>query len=139
LGQALGQQRAQRVRPVQVVGAVGGHDQRAVQRPLVADQEGQQVPGGLVGPVQVLDDQRHGTSFGQVLQHHEHLLEQPGSRLSGFVRANSLTRRDFPTPASPPTMMTDGRPRVASASAVSSAASCPARPTRTGLVICAAT
>ncbi len=47
--------------------------------------------------------------------------------------ANSLTSRDFPTPASPPTMTADGWPRPTAASAASSAESWPDRPTRTGL------
>ena len=186
---------------MQVIGAVGHHDQHAVQRPLVADQEGQQVPGGLVSPVHVLDDQHHRAGFRQVLQHLEHLLEQPGPRFSRLVRpggstelrqqpgqfpaaaarqqrghacrseithqlaqhggeggerqalraefqaaadqypapaprdrsANSMISRDFPTPASPPTITVDGPPRTAPASAVSSAASGPERPTSTGL------
>ena len=78
----LGQQRAQRMGAVQLVGPVGHHDQHAVQRPLVADQEGQQVPGGPVGPVRVLDDQDHRAGFGQLLQQDEHLLEQPRPRLA---------------------------------------------------------
>src|SRR5262249_35658792 len=53
--------------------------------------------------------------------------------------ANSLTRRVFPTPASPPTMMADGRPRPAAARAGSSAESWPDRPTRTGLDTCSPT
>ena len=79
------------MRPVQVIGPVGHHDQHAVQRPLVADQEGQQVPGGLVGPVHVLDDQHDGTGFGQALQDQEHLLEQPGPRLAPHVRPGRST------------------------------------------------
>ena len=49
-----GEQRAQRVAAVQFVGPVGDHQQDPgrAQRP---DQEGGQVQGGLVGPVQVLD------------------------------------------------------------------------------------
>jgi hypothetical protein len=52
-----GDQRTQRVAPVQLVGPVGGqqHDPDPAQRP---DQEGNQLPGGLVGPVQVLQHQQ---------------------------------------------------------------------------------
>jgi hypothetical protein len=82
----LGEQRPQRMRPVQVIRPVGHHDQHAVERWLVADQEGQQVPGGPVGPLHVLDDQDHGIAFGQALQDQEHLLEQPGPRLARLAR-----------------------------------------------------
>ena len=114
----LGQQRPQRMRAVQVVGPVGGHDQHAVQRPLIADQEGQQVPGGLVGPVHVLDDQDHRAGFGQVLQHLEHLLEQPGARLAGFVgtgRGAELGEQpgQFPAAAAGQQGGHPGRPEVA--------------------------
>ena len=47
--------------------------------------------------------------------------------------ANSQTSRDFPTPASPPTITADGLPRPTSARALSSAESWPERPTGTGL------
>ena len=76
---------------VQVVGPVGHHDQQAVQRLLVADQEGQQVPARPVGPVHVLDDQHHRTGVGQVLQQHEHLLEQPRPRFARVIRPGGLT------------------------------------------------
>ena len=87
----LGQQRAQRVGTVQLVGPVGDHDQQPVQRLLVADQEGQQVPGGPVGPVRVLDDQQHRADLGQLFQQDEDLLEQPGPGLPGVLGRGRLT------------------------------------------------
>ena len=60
---------------VQVVRAVAGHDQQ----PLVAQpgqQEGHQIPGGRVGPVQVLDDQQHAPLFGQLAEQGEQGVEQ---------------------------------------------------------------
>ena len=72
----LGQERPQRVAAVQLVGAVGSDQQEAAVA-QVADQEGEQVAGGPVGPVQVLDHQ-HGPALGaQALQHPEQQLEQP--------------------------------------------------------------
>ena len=73
----LGQQRPQRVGAVHLVGAVGDDDQHAVQHLLAADEEGQQVSAGTVGPVRVLDQQDHRPVIGQALQQREHLLEQP--------------------------------------------------------------
>ena len=59
----LGQERAQRVAAVQLVGAVGGdHQHRGVGEG--AGQEAQQVPGRLVGPVQVLDHHHQRTDRG---------------------------------------------------------------------------
>jgi hypothetical protein len=66
VGQAdqLGQQRPQRVAAVELVGAVAGDqgDPAAAQGP---DEERQQVAGGPVGPVQVLDDQQQRGELGQ--------------------------------------------------------------------------
>jgi hypothetical protein len=71
----LGQQRAQGVAAVQLVGPVAGHqgDPAAAQGP---DQEGQQVAGGAVGPVQVLDDQQQRGQLGQADQQRQHPVEQ---------------------------------------------------------------
>jgi hypothetical protein len=72
----LGQERPQRVAAVQLVGPVG-HDQQQPPVPQIPVKEGQQVPGGAVRPVQVLDDQ-HGRPLGpQPLQQHQQQLEQP--------------------------------------------------------------
>ena len=70
----LGQQRPQRVPPVQLVGPVAD-DQRHLARPQGAGQEGDQVPGGAVGPVQVLQHQRHRGPFGEAHQHGPHGVE----------------------------------------------------------------
>ena len=71
----LGDQRPQRMPAVHVIAAVGGHDGQplGVQHPA---QEGDQVPGGLVGPVQVLEYQQHRAGAGQLGQHPEHRAEQ---------------------------------------------------------------
>jgi hypothetical protein len=74
--------RPQRVAPVQLVGAKGDQDQHAVQDLLVADQEGQQVARGPVGPVRVLDHEDEGPALGQAPQQDQHLLEHPGPRLT---------------------------------------------------------
>jgi hypothetical protein len=64
------------VAAVQLVAAVGHHQQQAAVA-QVADQEGEQVAGGPVGPVQVLDDQE-GRAFGaEAFQQPQQQLEQP--------------------------------------------------------------
>lgn len=64
----LGEQGAQGVAAVQVVRAVGGEDGQAVGRGTgrrvleepAAEEEAEQVAGGLVGPVEVFEDQEEG-------------------------------------------------------------------------------
>ena len=73
----LGQQRAQRVAPVQVVAPVGD-DERDRGRRRRPGQERDQVAGRAVGPVRVLDDQEDGATPGQVGQHAAHGLERRG-------------------------------------------------------------
>src|SRR5690606_35701379 len=64
---------AQRVAAVDVVGAVGGqHDEASGAQG--AQQVGEQVPGGGVGPVQVLQGEDHGVLGGDA-------FEQPGGEL----------------------------------------------------------
>ena len=70
----LGQERPQRMTRVQLVRAAGQHQRHA--RAEVADQEGEQIAGGLVGPVQILDHQQHRGAFGDAVQHPEQQLEQ---------------------------------------------------------------
>jgi len=72
-----GDQRPQRVTPVQLVGAVGGqqHDPDAAQRP---DQERDQLPGGLVGPVQVLQDKQQRPPGAEPAQQPQDQLEELG-------------------------------------------------------------
>ena len=70
----LGQQRPQRVTPVQLIGPVAdrqGHPARA----QGAGQEGDHVPGGRVGPVQVLQHQHHRRPLGAAHQHRPHGIE----------------------------------------------------------------
>ncbi len=73
--QQLGHHRPERVTPVQVVGAVGGHDSHPlpVQDPA---QERDQVARGAVGPVQVFEDQQHRVPVGQLGEQPEHRPEQ---------------------------------------------------------------
>lgn len=63
----LGEDPAQRVAAVEVVGAVGADeaDRLGLQHPA---EEDQQIAGGLVGPVQVFEDQQHGPC-GQEAEH----------------------------------------------------------------------
>jgi hypothetical protein len=71
----LGQEGPQRVAAVQLVGAVGEDQGHA--GPEVAHQVSEQVAGGPVGPVQVLDHQQDGTAGGQAVEDPEEQLEQP--------------------------------------------------------------
>jgi len=80
----LGQERAQRVAAVQLVAAVGQHQGDPAAQ--VADQEPEQVAGGLVGPVQVLDHQQHRAALGQPVQHPEQQLEQAHGSQRGLGR-----------------------------------------------------
>src|SRR5215469_7059074 len=77
----LGQQRTGRMTTVQLVRPEGHHDQHAVQEAVIADQECEQIPGGAVRPVHVLDDQDNWRHRGESLEQYEDLPEEPGSRL----------------------------------------------------------
>jgi hypothetical protein len=70
----LGQERAQGMAAVQLVGAVGQHHEQPGLE--VADEEGEQVQGRAVGPVQVLHHQHGRGPVGQALQQGEQRLEQ---------------------------------------------------------------
>ena len=65
-----------------LVAAVGDHQQDPLAAE-VADQEGQQVAGGLVGPVQVLDHQHQRGLLAEAPEQAEQQLEQP--RLGGLA------------------------------------------------------
>jgi hypothetical protein len=73
-----GQERPQGMPPVQLVGAVGQHQEQRC--PQVADEEGEQVQGRAIGPVQVLDHQHGRGPTGETLQQGEERLEHPGLR-----------------------------------------------------------
>ena len=91
----------------------------------VADQEGQQVAGGLVGPVQVLDHQHQRGLLAQAAEQAEQQLEQPGlgglaGRAAGLARPGRAAggpapRQDGPTSsrtASTPTSAGKGPQRL---------------------------
>ena len=82
----LGHHGPERVAPVQVVGPVGA-DQRDPFPVQHAGKERDQVPGGGIGPVQVLEHQQHrgrGRELGEQAEHGaEHLL--PGQAGTVFV------------------------------------------------------
>jgi hypothetical protein len=65
-----------------LVAAVGNHHQRPLLSE-VPDQEGQQVAGGAVAPVQILDHQHQRVLLGQAPEQPEQQLEQSG--LSGLL------------------------------------------------------
>ena len=72
----LGEERAQRVLAVQLVAAVGAHDQQA----LVAQspqQRGEELEGGAVGPVDVLDGEQQRRLGGEAIQERSQQPEEP--------------------------------------------------------------
>ena len=74
----LGDLAAERVAAVQVVGAVRRDDgDRAVEGP--GEEEAEQVAGGLVGPVAVLDHDEQGAELGDGLEQRVHRAEQVGA------------------------------------------------------------
>ena len=73
-----------------LVVAVGDHQQDPLPAE-VADQEGQQVAGGAVGPVQILDDQHQRGLLAQAPQQPEQQLEQ--SSLGGLIGRAAAFRR----------------------------------------------
>ena len=79
----LGQQRAQRVAPVQLVGAVGDDEaERLLAR--AAHEEREEVARRAVGPVDVLERQQHRAGASELLEQRQHRLEQAalaGARL----------------------------------------------------------
>jgi hypothetical protein len=72
----LAQQAAQRVQAVQLVAAEGAY-QHDPAGPEGGGQECQQVAGGAVGPVQVLQHPQQRPARGQPLHHAQQQLEQP--------------------------------------------------------------
>jgi hypothetical protein len=64
------------VQAVQLVAAEGQQQQHPA-GPQVGREEGDQVAGGAVGPVQVLHNQQHRRLRGQPLDHAKQQLEQP--------------------------------------------------------------
>ncbi|GAA3493356.1 hypothetical protein GCM10019016_004550 [Streptomyces prasinosporus] len=80
----FGEQRAQGVAAVDVVGAVGGEDDEAAGA-QGAEEVGEQVAGGGVGPVQVLQGEDDGVLGGDALQQARGEFEEAGHAL--FVPA----------------------------------------------------
>ncbi len=81
----LAKERPQRMAAAQLIRAVGQQQRHASAQ--VADQEAQQVAGGLVGPVQVLDHQQQRAALSEAVQYPEQQLEQPaGHQPSGAGR-----------------------------------------------------
>ena len=72
----LGQQRAERVAAVQLVGPVGADDEHALVREAVGE-EGQRRARRAVGPVQVLDHEQHGPLAAEGVEQGQQAFEQP--------------------------------------------------------------
>ena len=71
----LGEQRAQRVAAVQLVGAVGRDDEDALV-PQAAREEDEECPGRAIGPVDVLEHERERPLAAELLEQREQRLEQ---------------------------------------------------------------
>ncbi|GGM74701.1 hypothetical protein GCM10010106_21490 [Thermopolyspora flexuosa] len=84
-----GEHRAQRMLPVQLVGAVGEQHEH-LRREQVAAEERDQVAAGTVRPVHVLDDEQHRALLGEPFQQGEELLEEPGPAGVGLPVARRL-------------------------------------------------
>ena len=112
-----GQERAQRMAPVQLVAAIGGDQQQRLAA-QVADQEREQVAGRAVGPVQVLDGDDQRRELAQPRERAEQQLEQP-----------PLLRRPAPCPQAPSSpgcrCASAGRAGPSTASSASPSSSCP--------------
>ena len=78
----LGQQRAQRVAAVQLVGPVGADQEHALGH-QAARQEGERRPRRAIGPVQVLDQEQHRALLAERVEQREQTLEQ--SRLGAVL------------------------------------------------------
>jgi hypothetical protein len=70
------------MRPVDLLRPVG-HDQQDPGLAQVVGEKHQQVPGGRVGPVRILDHQHQRLALGDTLQDRQHLLEQPRAPIPG--------------------------------------------------------
>ena len=80
----LGQQRAQGMAPVQLVGAIGDDEaERLLAR--AAHEEGDEVARRAVGPVQVLDREQHRAGAPETLEQREQRLEQPALAGAGLL------------------------------------------------------
>jgi hypothetical protein len=91
----LGEHRAQRVAAVQLVGAVGGHDERALGAQAVRE-EGQERARRRVGPVEVLDGQQDGAVASEALEQRQERFEDArlGRRVA-VVRGHRRGRREL--------------------------------------------
>ena len=75
----LGEERQQRVAPVELVGAIGrDEDDRAL--PQIASEKAEQLEGRPVGPMDVLDHDEQRRSRREPLEEEEDVLEQPALR-----------------------------------------------------------
>ena len=103
----LGQQRAQRVAAVQLVGPVGADQEHALGH-QAARQEGERRPRRAIGPVQVLDQQQHRALLAERVEQRQEALEQarlgavlapPGSRAR--ARGGAAPRPRAPARSAP--------------------------------------
>ena len=100
----LGQERAQRVAAVQLVGAIGGDEQHPLV-PRVADEEGQEVARRAVRPVDVLEDEHQRLRLGQPPRGGQQELEHAALREralgAGLGRVELGQQRREPAAAPP--------------------------------------
>jgi hypothetical protein len=91
----FGQQGAQRVRPAHLVGAVRP-DQQDPGVLEFASQIGDQVEGGTVGPLQVLDDQDERAVIVQIGEQAVERAEQFAGRMGRPLRGGAVLREETP-------------------------------------------
>ena len=127
----LAQQPAKRVQPIQLVAAEGAHQQHPA-RPKGGGEEGEQVAGGAVGPVQVLHDPQQRRGGGQPLDHPQQQLEQPPlARLAPATTAAAASPPQARSGSSRPSSARAG-PATASSSAGSRSSARPRSASMTG-------
>jgi hypothetical protein len=88
----LGQEVAQRPAAVDLVAAIGGDEQQALVA-QAADEEGQEVEGGAIGPVDVLEGEDDRRDQRQLAQHLEDGHERAGARGRAAPDRDELGRR----------------------------------------------
>ena len=83
--QQLGEQRAERVTPMELIGPVGGQQQHRLATG-VANEEPEEVACRRIGPMEVLQDEHQRPFLRQAMQDPEHDLEQAGAGRRGAQR-----------------------------------------------------
>ena len=106
----LRQERSQRMAPADIVGAVRGGEQQR-HRPERPDQQVEQIPGGPVRPLQIVDHEHQRPVGGEPAQQRPEQLQQP-PLATGFVAGGAQLRQQ-PQQTVGPGQQVGHRPRTA--------------------------